>query len=80
MQQILEKGDRLRDVMFGSESLHECRGRAVVAGGYGKCWAQKRQVRTYFCLEGDDYEVMMRRMMMMMMTTTTTMITETMMI
>jgi hypothetical protein len=78
MQQILEKGDRLRDVMFGIESLHECRGRAVAAGRYGRCWAQKRQVRTYFCLEGDDYEVMIRMMMMMM--TTTTMITETTMI
>jgi len=22
-----------------------------VAGAYGKCWAQKWQVRTYFCLE-----------------------------
>ena len=25
----------------------ECRGRAAVAGACGKCWAQKRQVRTW---------------------------------
>ena len=30
----------------------ECRGRAAVAGAYGKRWAQKRQVTTYVCLEG----------------------------
>ena len=34
--------------------VNECRGRAA---RYGKYWAQKRQLRTYFCLEG-DYKVM----------------------
>ena len=38
-------------VRVHAEKAVSRRGRAGVAGAYGKCWAQKRQVRTYFCLE-----------------------------
>eukprot|EP00435_Cladocopium_sp_Y103_P029601 s1693_g7.t1 len=44
----------LRNLKVMREQLtagRECKGSAGTAGADGKCWAQKRQVRTYFCLE-----------------------------
>ena len=48
------KGAKLVDASGMAGTCGEgraCRGKTGVVGVYGKCWAQKRQVRTYFCLE-----------------------------
>ena len=50
--EIEQKGVKWVDASGMAVRVHAEKVVSAEEGAYGKCWAQKRQMRTYFCLEG----------------------------